>query len=45
MRYRNNDPDETEGRRLYRAYAEGAARLSIGLARRVTYAPPEEPKT
>lgn len=28
-----NDPDETEGRKLYRGRANAEARMSIGLAR------------
>jgi hypothetical protein len=33
-----NDPDETEGRRLYRAYANGEARRDMAKARhRVTW--------
>jgi hypothetical protein len=30
-----NDPDETEGRRLYRAYANAEAALAMALARRI----------
>ncbi|KKK72022.1 hypothetical protein LCGC14_2908050 [marine sediment metagenome] len=29
-----NDPDETEGRRLYRSYANALARAQVGIARR-----------
>lgn len=32
-----DDPDETEGRALYRALAEAEARKSIGITRKVTY--------
>jgi hypothetical protein len=32
---RLSDPDETEGRRLYRAYSNAEAALSMALARRV----------
>jgi hypothetical protein len=31
-----NDPDETEGRRLYRTYANAETALSMALARRIT---------
>lgn len=34
--YRRTDPDETEGRLLYRQLAERDARRSLSLARRVT---------
>jgi hypothetical protein len=30
-----NDPDETEGRGLYRAYASAEAALAMALARRI----------
>jgi hypothetical protein len=33
--YRRFDPDETDGRRLYRAYANAEAALAMALARRV----------
>ena len=33
---RSNDPDETEGRALYRARAEAEARLSCWRDRKVT---------
>lgn len=32
---RRNDPDETEGRLLYRQRAEAEARMSLAIARRV----------
>jgi hypothetical protein len=32
---RFNDPDETEGRRLYRALANAEGRMAMALARRV----------
>jgi hypothetical protein len=35
-RFRFDDADETEGRRLYRALANGHARMSMALARRVS---------
>lgn len=31
--FRHNDPDETEGRRLYRVRAEGEARRVLARAR------------
>lgn len=38
-RFRWNDPDETEGRRLYRALAEAQARQDIALTRKVRLLP------
>lgn len=35
-RRRSNDPDETEGRALYRARAEAEASRSINMARKVS---------
>jgi hypothetical protein len=35
-RFRRDDPDETEGRRLYRSLANGQARMAMALARRVS---------
>jgi hypothetical protein len=35
---RFNDPDETEGRRLYRARANAEAAMALALARRVRLA-------
>lgn len=32
---RRDDPDETEGRALYRAYANAEASMQMGLSRRV----------
>jgi hypothetical protein len=32
---RFNDPDETEGRRLYRAFANAEAALAMALTRRI----------
>lgn len=40
---RLNDPDETEGRALYRALAEAEARKSMGITRRVRLKEPGEP--
>ena len=37
--YRRTDPDETEGRLLYRQFAEREARRSIGLSRGVRLLP------
>jgi len=37
--FRRNDPDETEGRLLYRELAEAAGRRSVALARKVTLHP------
>lgn len=34
-RFRWEDPDETEGRRLYRMHAEAEARRSLNMARAV----------
>lgn len=36
-RRRGRDPDETEGRAIYRARAEGEARRSLAMARKVSY--------
>jgi hypothetical protein len=33
--YRRNDPDETEGRLLYRQRAEAEVRMQTGLTRKV----------
>lgn len=38
-RRKSGDPDETEGRMIYRARANGEARMSIALARRVRLLP------
>lgn len=43
---RRDDPDETEGRKLYRELAEGSAWLSRWLAgdrRKAKLVPPESP--
>lgn len=39
---RSLDPDETEGRMIYRAHAEAAARRQLALTRRVRMAEPDE---
>lgn len=45
---RRTDPDDTEGRALYRATANRDARMSVGLARKVKMGkvpPPTPPGT
>jgi hypothetical protein len=41
--FRRLDPDETEGRALYRAHAEGEARLSLVRSRKVRLRSQQEP--
>jgi hypothetical protein len=42
--YRRTDPDETEGRLLYRRLAEREARMSVAMGRKVSLSqpPPQE---
>lgn len=40
-----NEPDETEGRRLYRGRANAEAARSLSMARRVTLKPPSPPES
>lgn len=44
VKYRHTDPDETEGRLLYRQLAEAEGRMSIGLARKVRLKPEKGPQ-
>lgn len=37
--YRRTDPDETEGRLMYRAHADAMARASFPLPRKIKLAP------
>lgn len=41
---RRNDPDETEGRAMYRAAAEAQARKDMAMTRRVRYSPHPPPE-
>jgi len=38
-RFRRDDPDETEGRRLYRGRANAEAAMALALARRISLKP------
>lgn len=40
--FRRTDPDETEGRLIYRQRANAEARMSLNLARRVRLKAPAE---
>lgn len=42
MTRRFNDPDDTDGRALYRAIANAEARRSLGMARKVKMRAPDD---